>query len=238
MPTEKMNLSMNTKLPDLLDRDGKIPAELSPRGRRLVSFLGEIVSAVSSERELRSSTLIQCRKYLSKRRCKGQIAASCSNQKAENPIQWYCLECGEGGIIYDWRGSIFDQEEIRLNKEYDHICKGVWVNGQRLDEVQMKLQPYTGSQTSAHLLYPAHRIVVRHCRNEVVQLRVPPLLAVELLRRRLLIQDGESVALKLGATEPMQCRLTDVKFPHESGGEVELEFSAVTDVSENLGTKL
>lgn len=224
-----MNFTMSTRLTDLLDQDGKVPDELSARGRNLIIFLGEIVTSVSGSRELTCSAHIQCRKYKLKRRCRGNIAAWCKEKNDQFPIEWCCLECGEGGIIYDWQGSRFDQKELRQKRIYEHVCAGVWINGQRLDEVKMALQSRPGWKGISYLVYPAHRIVVRRS-AEVVHLGVPPLLAVELFRREIITPRDKTVTIKLGANDPALCRIGEVRYLDSNDGLVELDL--LLDASE------
>lgn len=215
---------MSTKLPHLLDQDGQIPVELSSRGRNLIDFLGEIVTAVSGSRELRCSDPIQCRKYSGKKRCGESIAAWCKEQSDLSPIEWCCLDCGEGGIIYDWQGSIFDKMELRQKKIYEHISQGVWLNDSRLDEVQMLMQAQPRCNGVSYLRYPANRIVAHKAQDGVVKLMLPPLLAVELFHRGIISSGKGAVTLRLGHENAIRHHISQIRYPHTGDGAVELEF--------------
>lgn len=219
MTSVKMNLAMSTKIPHLLDQDGQIPIELN-----LISFLGEIVTSVSSSRELRCSEPIQCRKYRAKKRCGGSIAAWCKEQNGLSPIEWCCFDCGEGGTIYDWQGSIFDKKDLRLKRVHEHISQGVWLNDFRLDEVQMLLQPQPGHNGLSYLRYPPARIVARQYDEGVIRLTLPSLLLIELFQREILSSRNKMVTLRLGHGDTMRYCSPQVRYPHRCDGPVELEF--------------
>lgn len=222
------NLAMSTKITHLLDEDGQIAKNISSRSRNLINFLGAIVTSVSSSRKLRHSNPLQCRRYIAKKRCQGHIAAFCQNKNAQSPIEWFCWECGEGGLILDWQGTQFDQKLLRQKAEREHIQKGVWINDQRLDELLIPLE--TKLRGTHSLSYPTQRIVAERKSDNIVRVRIPVLLALELYRRAILPGNGEFISLRLGEKETEDYCYRDVKYP-ESGGEViELEFSRSIDV--------
>ena len=220
----KINLAMSTVLPHLLDQDGQVPQELSSRELNIVNFFGNIVTSVSGSRELRCSDPIRCRKYRGKKRCNGSIAAWCEEESELSPIEWCCTDCGEGGVINAWQGSIFDKKELRHKKVHEHIGKGVWLNDSRLDEVKMLLQARPGDNYVSYLSYPSNRIVVHKDQNGIVRLNLPTLLVIELFQREIITSRSNSVTLRIGHGCAKQYRFSQIKYPSNCEGAVGIEF--------------
>ena len=103
-------MSYITDIRHFLNEEGKIPGVLPEPARELSSFLVLIVDAVTSsypDPKWSIETGITCRTP----RCTGEIIAALD--ALEEPIRWYCMECGEDGIISGWRRSRWDNTANR-----------------------------------------------------------------------------------------------------------------------------
>lgn len=217
---------MSTKMSHFLNANGHLPDDL--RAQKLILFLGKIIRSVSSHRELMCQDTIQCRKYVAKKRCKGEIAAWCQDKNDQSPIEWFCLSCGHGGIIYDWQGTQFDQKLLRQERQLEHQRKGVWINGQRLDEVKIRLSGQTSFGGTKYLSYPGSQLVAKPCEEGILRLKIPALLAVELFMREIVSPQREEVTLKLGHQDQANYRFRGINYD-ASSGDVELEFVSICE---------
>ena len=103
-------MSYITDIRHFLNEEGEIPGVLPEPARELSSFLVLIVDAVTSsypDPKWSIETGITCRTP----RCTGEIIGALD--ALEEPIRWYCMECGEDGIISGWRGSRWDNTTNR-----------------------------------------------------------------------------------------------------------------------------
>ncbi len=86
-----------------LDEECNIVKEMRPSGRKFASFLLLVIDHTTKLQE-EEITDIDLRCY--KRGCHGYILAELNLQ--ENSIYWGCTDCGNEGIISEWRGSKWD----------------------------------------------------------------------------------------------------------------------------------
>ena len=92
-------------LTHFLNSDGEIPKDIPSEARELASFLALVVDGVSasySQTNPEVETKIRCRK----KNCHGLIIGVI--EAIDEPIDWFCMECGHYGVIYDWQGSKWD----------------------------------------------------------------------------------------------------------------------------------
>ena len=207
MPAEKLNITLSTKIPHFLNEEGEIPEELSPQGKKLIQYLGNIVRLVSGSRKLYLCEPVRCRRKIQRKPCPGNIAAW--TKDASEPIQWGCLECGEGGIIYDWQGTLFDESNLRIEREIEYERKGIWVGGSRLDEISVPL----GSDQGGSLSWSAglHASASSLADGEVF-LSIPAALLAELYRLKLISQDAGILTLKLGQGHTRQYTTKSISY--------------------------
>ena len=201
-----------TDIRHFLTERGEIPEALPPRARNLLNFLGGIVRSFSGSRQLFSSNPIYCGKRLGSRRCRGTIAAYCENKDATGPIRWICPDCHRSGEIFHWQGSIFDQTQLRRLAQIEYERQGVWINGQRLDELQLPL--CKDGSTTSYLVFPSQRTSTKLDAAGRLRLQIPGLLCIELFQRRIL-RLGESTEVKLGEKEPIRFRFLGVRYASE-----------------------
>lgn len=85
--------------------DGDIPKDLPREAREFANFLALIFDKVTSSfpqtnREI--DTGIRCRK----KGCQGLIIGAL--EAIDEPVHWYCLDCGHHRVISNWRRSKWD----------------------------------------------------------------------------------------------------------------------------------
>jgi hypothetical protein len=214
---------ITTDLRHLLTERGEIPEALPARARKLLEFMVGIVRDVSGERRLCSTSIIRCQRRIGGRRCRGTIAAYSRDQDPTGPIQWVCSECGRRGEIVNWQGTVFDDSRTRYLREAEYTRQGVWINGERLDEIRLPLR--TDGKTTAYRLFPSHRISKRIEATGQLWLRIPALLCIELFQRAIL-RPHEVVAIKIGEGETARLRFSGVRYAEVDNSVVEVEFSA------------
>jgi hypothetical protein len=92
----------------------------------------------------------------------------------------------------------------------------VTINGIRLDQVRMPLEPY-GNGTVASLSYPVSQFRVTQNGN-TLSLMIPAYLALELYRTGLLPQDADTpVSIRVGGKREKDFLVTDVRYPNSHG---------------------
>lgn len=92
-----------------LSPDARVPAP----AQRLALYLGDIVQAATALEPggwFRSA--LPCRRRPGRKPCPGRLMAL----RAEVPpeIHWECPDCGEGGLITNWRGTYWDFASKRI----------------------------------------------------------------------------------------------------------------------------
>ncbi len=104
-------MSYITDLRHFLDEEGEIPSSIPKPARELASFLVLVVDAVTTpfpEQKWSIETGITCRTP----GCSGEIIGALDS--VDEPVHWYCLECGEDGTISAWRESRWNNVDPRL----------------------------------------------------------------------------------------------------------------------------
>ena len=115
-----MGETLIVNLRHYLNEEGTI-GDLTKPAERLVSHLGEIVRAVSHQGKNEPvSTEIRCRKRPNHNKCTGMIVADLDRHHTDE-ISWHCPVCGDNGVIYGWRGTIWDNSNDRFGKENREI---------------------------------------------------------------------------------------------------------------------
>jgi hypothetical protein len=91
------------------------------------------------------------------------------------------------------------------------------INGVKLDEVRMPLEPYRDGIVS-YLRYPESQIRFSR-KDDVISLNLPAYLSVELYRIGILPQDVKSpVEIAIGGRSVGRYVVSDVRYPHGSDG--------------------
>ncbi len=94
-----------TNLTHFLDDKGEIPKQIPREARELASFLALIVDKVTSDfltTDNGIDTGIRCRS----KGCMGEIIGALDG--IDEPVHWYCLDCGHNGVISNWQRSKWD----------------------------------------------------------------------------------------------------------------------------------
>ena len=95
-----------TDLTHFLDAKGEIPKTIPKEARAFACFLALVADGVTSRfpNTVRgTATGIRCRAE----GCKGEIIGALDS--LEDPVHWYCLDCGQHGVIRNWRGTKWDR---------------------------------------------------------------------------------------------------------------------------------
>jgi hypothetical protein len=93
--------------------------------------------------------------------------------------------------------------------------KGISVNGKNLHEVRMFTVPYDQGMVS-YLSYPKNRIGLMEDHQEII-LTIPPLLAIELYRAKILPQDEEkSFPVHVSGKKIGTYRVVDFRYPNST----------------------
>jgi hypothetical protein len=98
-------MSYITDLCHFLNDAGEIPPAMPHEARELASFLALVVDAVTAlypEQQWSIKTGIRCRTSA----CSGEIIGALDS--TDDPVHWYCLECGADGTISGWRETRWD----------------------------------------------------------------------------------------------------------------------------------
>jgi len=97
------------------------------------------------------------------------------------------------------------------------MAMGIAINGQKLHEVQMPLEPYCKGVVSS-LAYPKTRVNFS-LEGDTLRLMIPPLLGMELYRSGVLPQDAEiPVTIAVGGRRKGQFAVVDVRYPSLGAG--------------------
>jgi hypothetical protein len=109
-------------------------------------------------------------------------------------------------------------EQAQIATRWENIMASIIaINGTRLDQVRMPLEPY-GSGAVSFLSYPANQIQVSQ-NGKTLSLVVPAYLALELYRTGLLPQDVDTpVSVQVDGQREKEFLVTDVRYPHSNAG--------------------
>lgn len=100
----------NTNLQHYLDETGDIPQDLPSESRQLASFLALVVDTVTSAFPMTDrgvDTGIRCHRS----GCTGTVIGALDDY--EEDVHWYCLECGDMGVVSGWQGTDWDNIDGR-----------------------------------------------------------------------------------------------------------------------------
>ncbi|OGJ86561.1 MAG: hypothetical protein A2487_13480 [Candidatus Raymondbacteria bacterium RifOxyC12_full_50_8] len=100
--------SYTSNLLHFLDKDGNIPQDIHPEGKKMASFLTSVVDKVSASFPF-IKTSIETGLKCGKKNCQEDIIGALDN--INQPIHWYCMKCGDNGTISDWKGSQWDHSK-------------------------------------------------------------------------------------------------------------------------------
>lgn len=92
------------------------------------------------------------------------------------------------------------------------MAQGITINGQRLDEVRMPLEPWS-ERSVAYLCYPKGQLTFSFD-ADTLRLAIRPLLGMELYRSGILPQDARApVEVALGGRRKGRFAVADVRYP-------------------------
>jgi hypothetical protein len=96
------------------------------------------------------------------------------------------------------------------------MAHGIAINGKRLDQVQMPLEPYS-DHVVTYLCYPKSQLRFS-LTGDTLQLAVPPLLGMELYRSGVLPQDPQMpVTVAIGGRPAGRFVVNNVRYPGGCG---------------------
>jgi len=104
----------------------------------------------------------------------------------------------------------------------------VAINGKNLHKIQMRLKGEYKDST-AHVLYPAHRIKAKVMKNAIL-IQVPPLLAIA--SYHIFFRNEESISINIQNKELGEFRIKEVQYPDEIYGDglVDILFESVRGI--------
>lgn len=85
--------------------DSRLHPNLPGPARRLATYLGSIVVAVTSA-EPDDPLGVRCRRRPGRRPCPGEIEGFIDPES--NQIHWACLVCGDNGLIANWEHTMWN----------------------------------------------------------------------------------------------------------------------------------
>ena len=95
--------------------------------------------------------------------------------------------------------------------------KGISIRGHKLHEVKMLMVPYNEYSVS-YLSYPKNRITFKTNEDEMV-LFLPPLLALELFRAKILpLDEDEEFPIHISGKKAGVFKIVDFRYPNSSSG--------------------
>ena len=104
--------------------------------------------------------------------------------------------------------------------------KSISINGQKLHEVQMLLQPY-GNNTISYLRYPKHRISYDVDGNTVV-IKLPSMLSLELFRTGVLTPDrNDQIKISISGKSIGKYVIDDFRYPKDYSDIITIKFKRI-----------
>jgi hypothetical protein len=92
------------------------------------------------------------------------------------------------------------------------MAQGITINGKRLDEVRMPLEPWS-ERSVAYLCYPKSQFTFSFD-ADMLRVAIPPLLGMELYRSGVLPQDAQApVEVAVGGRRKGRFVVADVRYP-------------------------
>jgi len=96
-----------SNLQHYLDSNGSFPVDMPGPARELATFLGMVVTAATSAKDVAGlQTTVPCRMRHTAG-CAGTLRAGFL--VPEDSIQWTCPVCGDEGFISGWQGTAWDK---------------------------------------------------------------------------------------------------------------------------------
>ena len=97
-----------TDITHYLDDQGELVSTMPGPARKLASFLVLVIDSVSQDIPVDGhDTRIRCLQH----GCSGSIRASLMSMNDE--ISWACPDCGHNGVISNWQGTKWNQQDSR-----------------------------------------------------------------------------------------------------------------------------
>lgn len=207
----KPNFKMTTNIQHFLNDSGLVPDDLSEKTKNLVDMLGSLIAAVSANRELHLvGQHFKCQRIIERKKCRGELTAWVDQTSTNKAINWFCGECGEGGIVENWQKTIFDRSDVREQRELAYMQEGVWLEGQRLDELLMPLgEPFDSSRFRK---FQAQEIKPQVLENGELRLNLPAYIVIELFFRGLLGECEEEISIQLGSGPAIKYQLYYIRY--------------------------
>jgi len=104
--------------------------------------------------------------------------------------------------------------------------KSISINGQKLHEVRMLLQPYDNN-TISYFQYPKHRISYDVDENTVV-VKLPSMLSLELFRKGILTSDkNDQIKLSISGKSIGKYVIDDFRYPKDYSDIITIKFSRI-----------
>lgn len=101
--------------------------------------------------------------------------------------------------------------------------KSISINGQKLHEVRMLLQPY-GNNTISYLQYPKHRIIYGVDENTVV-IKIPSMLSLELFRIGILTPNkNDEIKISISGKSIGKYVIDDFRYPKDHSDIITIKF--------------
>jgi len=107
--------------------------------------------------------------------------------------------------------------------------KSISINGQKLHEVRMLLQPY-GNNTISYLQYPKHRIGYVIDENTIV-IKLPSMLSLELFRTGVLTPDrNEQIKISISGKSIGKYVIDDFRYPKDHSDIITIKFKRIKNL--------
>jgi hypothetical protein len=104
--------------------------------------------------------------------------------------------------------------------------KSLSINGHKLHQVEMLLVPYN-NDTISYLRYPKHRILYEII-NNVVILKIPSMLALELFRKEVLSQSQDAkIILSVSGKKIGAYFIDDLRYPNNNSDIITIVFNKI-----------
>jgi hypothetical protein len=106
------SMVLKVDLKQFLDEEGNELA-LTEQAKTVFKFLTTIVISVTKNIEKPLVNVdLKCNTRADALSCEGEIDARCITI---GMIEWYCDSCEAAGTIYNWQGSMWDQQERTIH---------------------------------------------------------------------------------------------------------------------------
>ena len=206
-----------------LTPDGHLIETLPSAAHRLATHLCRLIEVGSGPLRHTDADVVACWNRIGRKKCRGEVYPWVE----DTVVRWQCAECRANGEIHDWQGTRFDRSALRAEETIRYEAAGIWLNGLRLDELQMSQGDERSVSSNVRISYPSSRIKATVDEGgHRVAVRLPSPLALQLFYIGLLTgNEDEMYTLKVGSTiyENIELELI-VCPPNTYGEEVVLRF--------------